>query len=188
MKSTPYTITYLFLLLILGANLNAQKEASGEKYGKTLNLGLGLGYYGYVGHPMPVIHADYEFDVYRNLTLAPFVSLYSYRNGYYYGDPNSGRNYYYHETVIPIGVKGTYYFDELLKAGPKWDFYLANSLGLAITYSYWDNGYTGDRNVYHGASPLFLDFHIGSEYHFNKRIGAFLDLSTGVSTIGLSIH
>jgi hypothetical protein len=188
MKKLTYTILPFFLLMILGTNLTAQEAASGEKYGKTLNLGIGLGYYGYVGHSIPVLHADYEFDIVKIFTLAPFISLYSYRTDYFYRGPNNGKNYYYHETVVPIGVKGTYYFDELLRAGSKWDFYLAGSLGFAITNSYWDKGYNGDRNAYHGASPLFLDIHIGSEYHFNKKLGAFLDLSSGVSTIGLSIH
>jgi hypothetical protein len=187
------TITFLFffLLIIFVADISAQGTSSGEKYGSTLNIGIGLGgfygygYFGYVAHSMPVLHADYEFDVARNFTLAPFISFYSYRNGYY---DNSNNRYYYHETVIPVGVKGTYYFDELFRAGPKWDFYAAGSLGFAIAHSYWDNGYTGNRNVYHGASPLFLDIHIGAEYHFNNRLGAFLDLSSGVSTIGLAIH
>jgi hypothetical protein len=177
-----------FLLMVLGTNLTAKEAASGERFGKTLNLGLGIGYYGYVGYPMPVVHVDYEFGVFKNFTLAPSVSFYSYRNDYYYGGPNNGKNYYYHETVIPVGVKGTYYFDELLKASPKWDFYLANSLGFSIINSYWDGGYGGDRNVYHGANPFYFDFHIGTEYHFKNRIGVFLDLSTGVSTVGLSIH
>jgi hypothetical protein len=35
---------------------------------------------------------------------------------------------------------------------------------------------------------LFLDLHLGAEYHLNNRVGLFLDLSTGVSTIGLAIH
>ena len=181
-------LTSIFLLMVLGINISAQESSSGEKFGKTLNVGLGLGYYGYVGHTMPVIHADYEFDVVKNFTLAPFISFYSYSNGYYIGNPNDGHTYYYHETVIPVGVKGSYYFDDLLHAGPKWDFYLAGSLGFAITNSYWDSGYNGDRNFYHGASPLYMDIHIGSEYHFNNKLGAFLDLSSGVSVIGLAIH
>ena len=48
---------------------NSQEVASAEKYGKTLNLGIGVGYYGYVGHSMPVVHADFEFDVAKNFTL-----------------------------------------------------------------------------------------------------------------------
>jgi hypothetical protein len=191
MKKTA--ITLLMFLSILTFNVSAQQATSGEKFGKTLNLGLGIGgysgYYGYIGHTLPVFHLDYEFDVANSFTLAPFVSFYSYKNGYYWGNKNYPyRYYYYHETVIPLGVKGTYYFDQLLEANSKWDFYLAGSLGFAIVSSSWDADYYGDRNYYHNASSLFLDAHLGTEYHINSRVGLFLDLSTGVSTIGLAIH
>jgi hypothetical protein len=160
-----------------------------ENYGKALNIGLGIGYYSYVGHSVPVLHINYEFDVAKDFTLAPFLTFYSYSNEYYWGDKNHPNRYYsYHETVIPIGVKGTYYFDKLLEAGSPWDFYLAASMGFAIVNTSWESNYEGDRNVYHGASSLYLDFHIGSEYHFNNKLGMFLDLSTGISTIGLAIH
>ncbi len=162
--------------------------AQGERYGNTLNLGLGLGYYSYAGQSMPVFHINYEFDVARSFTLAPFISFYSYRNDYYAGNPHNNNVYYYRQTVIPIGLKGTYYLDDLFKANSKWDFYLAGSLGFAIVNSHWDDGYVGNNDEIHGAGPLFLDIHLGTEYHFNNRIGAFLDLSSGVSTIGLSIH
>jgi hypothetical protein len=176
------TIT-LILASIFHHNANAQ-----EHYGNTLNLGVGIGgysgYYGYVDRSLPVLHIDYEFGVAKNFTLAPFLNFYTFTNDYYYRN-----DYYtYRETVMPVGVKGTYYFDDLLGAGPKWDFYLAGSLGFAIVNESWQNGYTGDRNYYGSPSPLFLDLHIGTEYHFNHRMGIFLDLSTGVSTIGLSIH
>ncbi|HLG35681.1 MAG TPA: hypothetical protein VI757_12435 [Bacteroidia bacterium] len=188
-------IALLFFITALSFNISAQETTSGEKFGNALNLGLGIGgysgYYGYVGRSLPVFHINYEFGVAKNFTLAPFVSFYSYRNGYYWGDHNKNypyKNYYYTETVIPIGGKGTYYFDDLLKANSKWDFYLAGSLGFSIVSSSWDNDYYGDRNVYRGASSLYFDFHGGAEYHFNNHLGAFLDLSTGVSTIGLAIH
>jgi hypothetical protein len=204
MKKT--IIISLFFSSILSFNIYAQQRTttvtttttttpnySSEKFGKTLNLGLGIGgysgYYGYVGHTMPVLHIDYEFDALKNFTLAPFLSFYSYRNGYYWGNhDNPYKYYYYHETVIPIGVKGTYYFDQLLNANSNWDFYLAGSLGFAIVNSSWESDYYGDRNYYHNGSPLFLDLHAGAEYHINNRIGIFLDISTGVSTIGLAIH
>lgn len=182
-------IVLLFLIMTVRINLYAQETASSEKFGKTLNLGVGLGYYGYVGHSMPVLHADVEFDVARNFTLAPFITYYSYQNYYYWGDPKYPyRDYSYRQTVIPIGVKGSYYFDEILSAGPKWDFYLAASLGFAIRKTTWENGYYGETTVRHGASGLYLDGHIGTEYHLAKKAGLFLDLSTGVSTIGLAVH
>ena len=182
MKTRIFTLALLSLFLILGSNLSAQKRTFSENHGHALNLGLGIGgysgYYGYVGHSLPVFHINYEFDVAKNFTLAPFISFYSYRND----------KYYYTETVVPIGVKGSYYFDQILDAGSDWDFYLAGSLGFSVVNSRWDNGYVRDDRYYHDVNPLFLDLHVGTEYHLNNRIGLFLDLSTGVSTVGLAIH
>jgi hypothetical protein len=86
-----------------------------------------------------------------------------------------------------LGVKGTYYFDQALGASSDWDFYLAGSLGFSVVNSKWDNGYTRDNN-YHTVDPLFLDLHVGAEYHLSNKVGLFLDLSTGVSTLGLAFH
>ncbi|MFA5330640.1 MAG: hypothetical protein WC384_22800 [Prolixibacteraceae bacterium] len=184
MKTKILTLALFSLFLIIGTNLSAQNKTYTENHGGTLNLGLGIGgysgYYGYVGHSLPVFHINYEFDVARDFTLAPFISFSSYRNKY--------NNYYYHETIIPIGAKGTYYFDQILNANSDWDFYLAGSLGFSIVKSSWDNGYNGDVNYYSDGNPLFLNLHIGTEYHINNKIGLFLDLSTGVSTVGLAIH
>jgi len=147
-----------------------------EKYGHDLNVGFGIGYTNYYSS-LAVVQANYELDAGRNFTLAPFITFYTYHYAY---DT-------YIETIVPIGVKGYYYFDQLLHAGPKWDFYGAGSLGLAvIKYRSWDNGYTGDRSIYGEPYPLYLDLHIGARLHLSKTVGLFLDLSTGVSTFGLS--
>jgi hypothetical protein len=183
----------LFILLGLvttcGAKVSAQRITTSEKYGKSLNLGVGLGYYGYVGHPIPVLHADFELDVARNFTLAPSVTYYSYQNYRYWGDgPYPYKNYYYRETVIPVGVKGSYYFDQLFGANSKWDFYAAGSLGVIIRKTTWDSGYYGQTTIDHTLGVLYLDLHAGAEYHISKNAGLFLDLSTGVSTFGLGVH
>src|SRR5690606_29145260 len=97
--------------------------AQSEKFGKTLNLGIGVGYYGYINRNVPVLHADIEFDVANNFTLAPSISFFSYRNTYYWGNNKNPYKYYnYSQTIVPVGVKGTYYFDKLLLANSKWDF------------------------------------------------------------------
>lgn len=180
MKKT--IIISLLFATLLSFNVSAQKSRrSTGDFGNTLNLGLGIGgYSGYYGNAvgsLPVFSVNYEFDVARNFTLAPFITFLSYRND----------NYYYRETVIPIGGKGTYYFDELLNANSKWDFYMAGSLGFSMVKTTWDNGYYRDSN-YQTVNPLFLDLHIGTELHLSNKVGLFLDLSTGVSTIGLAIH
>lgn len=166
-------------------NLSAQNSS----YGNTLNIGLGIGYYGYIGSSTPVVHANYEFNVAKNFTLAPFITYFSYRRYNYWGNPNYPyKNYYYRQTVMPIGLKGTYYFDDLVNAGSKWDFYLAGSLGVAIRKTVWESGYYGDTRVSNGSGPLYFDFHIGTEYHLSSKAGLFLDLSSGISTVGLSLH
>jgi len=181
MKKTVFAL--LFLLTLLGTNLSAQNRHYSDSHGNALNLGIGIGgysgYYGYEGHSLPVFNLNYEFGVANNFTLAPFVSFVSYRND----------NYYYRETIIPIGLKGTYYLDDAVGAGSDWDFYLAGSLGFSIVNSRWDDGYKHDYyDGYHEVSPLFLDLHVGAEYHLSNKVGLFLDLSTGVSTIGLAFH
>lgn len=174
-------ILTVLLLLSFEDNLRAQ-----EKYGNTLNMGLGIGYYGYVQENRPpVIHANFEIDVVNNFTLAPFITYFTYRR---YQTIAFKKDYYYSETVIPMGVKGTYYFDNYLVAGPNWDFYLAGSLGFVYSQVQWSNTYFGDRSTYSGASRLYLDLHIGTEYHLSEKLGLNLDFSSGVSTVGIGIH
>jgi hypothetical protein len=172
----------LILLCLLFTLIQFSGNAQ-SNYGKTLNIGVGIGYYGHVNHTLPVLHFNYELDVARNFTLAPFISFYSYRNNY---NRKSGY-YYYRETVVPIGVKGTYYLDSALGANADWDFYLGGSLGFAIRSVSWHDDYPGDR-YYGGTRPLYLDLHLGAEYHLSNKVGLFLDLSTGVSTVGLSFR
>jgi len=187
-----FIITSAMFISVLVTDCTAQ--TTNEQYGKTLNIGAGIGYYGYVGHSLPVFTVNYEFDVAKNFTLAPFMGGYSYQNYYYWGNPNkpnwdpSYHQYSYRETAIPIGLKGSYYFDQLLHAGSKWDFYGAASLGFVIRNVVWESDYYGDKNVYQTSSPFYLDLHIGTEYHINQKTGLFLDLSTGVSTFGLAVH
>ncbi len=184
---------FYFLSLLL--SLFSFAGYSQEKYGTTFNLGVGIGgysgYYRYIGAYVPVVHMDVEFDVAKNFTLAPFVNFYSYSNTYYLYNPQ--RAYIYKVNIIPVGVKGTYYFDNLLQAGPKWDFYLAGSLGFVLVHSSWSDPYYYSNGYYDGyyythGNGLYLDLHIGTEYHINNRVGLYLDLSNGLSTFGVAIH
>jgi hypothetical protein len=181
-KFFTITIAAIFCFLIQ-FDIQAQ-----EQYGKTLNVGLGIGghsgYTRYANRVLPVFTVNYEIDVVTHFTVAPFASVYSYSNNYNWNN----RGYYYRETVIPVGVKGTFYFDEFLGADNKWDFYAASSAGFAIVSSRWEDGYDGDRNYYNDRIPVFIDFHLGAEYHLSSKLGIYLDLSSGISTFGISFH
>lgn len=184
-----------FITITTSAFAQDSNKGSSEKYGKALNLGVGIGYSGYRGHTGAALMLNYEFDVAPYFTLAPFIGYYSYSNYYYWGNKNYPyRNYSYRETSIPIGVKGAYYFDKILDAVPKWDFYLGASLGFVVRTVSWENGYYGDKYGYYdnkgfrGSSPLYLNLHVGTEVHLSQKIGLLLDLSTGMSALGLAIH
>lgn len=175
------TLKLIAILFFLATSTGAQAQ---EKFGNSLNLGFGIGYYGYRGHTMPVVMLNYEFDVAKNFTLAPFVGIYRSSRKYRW----EKNDYYFRETVIPVGAKATYYFDNLLNASDKWDFYLAGSLGYSIVFSSWDDGYYGNEDYRVLTSPLYADIHIGTEFHASQKIGIFLDLSSGVSTVGIAFH
>jgi hypothetical protein len=182
-----------FFLSISISNVNAQ-----EKFGRTLNLGAGFGYYGYMGGIGPAVNVNYEFDLVKNVTLAPSVGFYTYHNDYYFGDYYYNGNYYgsnnygYRDIVIPIGAKGTYYFDDLLNLPKQFDLYAAASAGVVFRSRTWDAGYNaayyGKKYYGHTYSPIYIDAHAGGEYHLNKGIGFYVDLSTGFSTVGIALH
>ncbi len=87
------SITALSIIALFGQIAFAQEPTTKnnpnsftEQFGNTLNVGIGIGYYGYIGYSIPVVHADYEFQVARNFTLAPFITYYTYHNNYYWGE------------------------------------------------------------------------------------------------------
>jgi hypothetical protein len=189
MKKIFSFVLLVILFVQVKGYAQENKQEANEKFGNTLNLGLGLGYYGYVPGAIPAFNINYEFDVAKVFTLAPFVNAYTYRNYYYWGDSNNPyREYSYQRTIVPVGAKATYYFDELLNSGHKWDFYAAGSVGLAIVSTTYEDGYGGDRSTYNGVSPLYIDAHLGSEFHITNTFGVYIDLSTGLSTFGLAVH
>jgi hypothetical protein len=181
-----FTLSLLFAS-ILTISASAQEKTISSKHGNNLNIGVGGGYYSYRGNPTPFVMLNYEMDVAKNFTLAPFIGFYSYTNTYYWGNKNYPYQYYgYRETAVPLGVKAAFYFDDLLKANNKWDFYVAASLGFVFRTVSWDAGYYGDRNYVQETSPLYVAAHLGTRYHVSQKIGIFLDLSSDFSTFGLS--
>jgi hypothetical protein len=184
-------ISTLFLS-VMNFNASAQKYGTEtpEKFGRTLNVGAGIGYDGYNGYggrPWSAISLNYEIDVARNITLAPLIGFSTYSNRYYWGNSHYPYQYYsYRETNIILGVKGLYYFDELFHAGPKWDFYAGASIGFNYHTTTWDYAYYGDQYIVYQSSPLYLAGHIGARFHITQKVGLFLDLSSAFSTFGVS--
>jgi hypothetical protein len=172
-------LVLIITLAIVSTYANAQ-----EKYGKTANLGGGLSYSRYAPLPIPALNFNFEFDIAPNTTLGPFASILHYTDpGYFY----NGKKYKYSNTVIPVGVKSYYYFDGLFNWDKRFDVYAGLAVGFNIAFGRWENGYNGP--VYSpNYSPFYGELHAGAEYHFRENIGVYVDLSTGLSTVGLAFH
>ena len=153
------TFFYFIFFIVIGTQALAQTSTgSSEKYGKTLNLGVGIGYSGYRGHSGAALMLNYEFDVAPYFTLAPFIAYYSYSNSYYWGNKNYPyRNYTYRETSIPIGVKGAYYFDKLLE-----EYGEPNKVLIEI------NEASSATHNFAGVYVLYEDKHILATYSFSR--------------------
>jgi hypothetical protein len=177
--------TAILLLSAINGYSQVNRPSSGEYYGNTLNLGLGLPYVHDWGR-VPYFTANYEFNVSKNITIAPFIGYLSFRSET--GYPWNGNYFHYRQTVVPIGAKGTFYFDRLLRLSSRWDIYAALSAGYIYSHEVWDAGFYGNKEVAASISNLYLDLHIGAEYHINRRTGLFLDLSRNVSTFGVALH
>lgn len=160
-------------------------EPNFEHFGHTLNIGLGPGYFGASLMRSPYFTVNYEVEVLRNFTLAPFVGFATYRsNEILYG----ARYYSYRGTIMPLGVKAIYYFDEVIELPWRWDLYAGASLGYTIASKRWEPGYTGVSGSLPGISSVFAAIHVGAEYHVSDVTGIFLDLSNNVTTAGVGIH
>ncbi len=182
-------ILYTFLLVsavAFGSQAQSRKSSS-SKPGNMLNLGVGVGFRGGLSG-VPVM-ASYEIGVAPSFVLAPFVGFGTYRvrHGDYWVGNTYFEGHYHRRFYVPLGVRGQYYFDDLLGLNDKFDVYGGGALGLTIWGgSDLDHDYDNDYYDDGGISWLYLNAMIGARYHFNNKLSAYVDLSTGISTIGLS--
>lgn len=117
---------------------------------------------------MPTI--NYEFDIAKNITLAPVVEMYAVRDNIVSNSDNESG------AALVFAAKGCYYFDQLFHAGPKWDFYAGVSAGIAyerIT----DNE---DKTTETSLKRVNPKAHIGAQLNIKPNMGLFLDVSRRV--------
>lgn len=174
----------LHIMLLSGINSNGQEKVH-EPFGRTFNMGMGPSYYSSKILPSPFYSINYEYDIFNNITIAPFVGFASFRS-----EPSiiASRYYYYRATILPFGIKTTYYLDNLLKIPCRWDVYIACSLGYTYINKKWDYGYPGINDKIPGIREEYLQAGIGIEYHISRNTGFFIDVSTNAATAGISLH
>ena len=127
-------LSVLTLFLIIGSvNLRAQEKYTG------LNLLINLG-------NTSSFSVNYEFDVYEQVTVAPFLLIDF--------DGNFG-----------LGARGRYYFDALFKLDNPWDVYAGLDLGWRFTRNDFQAGFfIGGRWHINEVISVELEFEGGTVF------------------------
>ena len=100
-----------------------------------------------------LIGASYEFPVHKNISVAPYVGTDFELNW------------------LSLGVKGNYYFDNLLNLSGEWDVYGGANSGYAIGLN--NKGKSDDFN---------MGLHVGGRWFWNDKWGLYLEFGGGNTT------
>ncbi|GAB3181037.1 hypothetical protein [Telluribacter humicola] len=154
-----FFLTFVAMAMFTLASQSA--FAQFEKGDKLLNVGIGLGTYGYGGIGLG---GSFEVGVHDAISVGVL-------GGY------SGRSYVgYNWSVVTVGARGSYHFNELLNmADERFDLYAG--LGLAYRGVNYGGFYGGYGN---GVSLLA---HVGGRYYMKPNLGLFAELGSGFSTL-----
>jgi outer membrane immunogenic protein len=154
-------------VFILSAFYSASSYAQFEPYAdkaKMLSVGIGISGWG-----IP-LYARYEHPVADNITIGGTVSFQTKSETY--------TGYKWKHTIVGLNGRGSYHFNELLKAPDQWDFYAGASLG----YFFWNTDYEGSgTDIYSGSGTggFSVGAHIGSRYFVSDKIAINLELGGG---------
>lgn len=166
MKKLFSSFVIVALLAFSAEGVMAQSYQNGDKL---LNVGIGLGTYGGGGLGFG---GSFEYGVHDAISVGVM-------GGY------SGRNYLGSRwSVLTIGARGSYHFNELLNLdNDQIDLYAG--LGLGYRNFSWDYAGYGDSYSY-GSGVTFLG-HIGGKYYFQPNLGVFAELGSGFGTLQAGI-
>jgi hypothetical protein len=163
----------LLMLVMLSVTLTSQSFAqlAVDKGSKFVNLGIGIGGYGYFNGSGLGLNAAFDLGVAKNITVGGVAGFRSYGSGV---------------TSFDIGARGSYHFNELLKLGTdKADLYA----GIGLSYyslSYGDT-YLRSLGVDNTYSTVYVPIHIGGRYFFTENLGGFAELGSSLATLKLGV-
>ncbi len=96
-----------------------------------------------------IVGISYEIPVATDITIAPFAGS------------NLDLSY------LTLGVKGNYYFDNLVGLSDPWDFYGGANLGYAL-------GISNDKD-----NDIALGLQVGGRWFWNEKWGIYLEFGGG---------
>jgi hypothetical protein len=162
MKKVTSLLVVLALVAFMFQNSFAQSYQQGDKL---LNVGIGVGTYGGGGLGFG---GSLEFGVHEAISVGVLGGF-------------SGRNYLGSRwSVLTIGARGSYHFNELLNLDNDMiDLYAG--LGLGYRNFNWD--YAGFGNSYNYGSGIVFLGHLGGRYYLKPNLGLFAELGSGFGTL-----
>ncbi|WP_017258156.1 hypothetical protein [Pedobacter arcticus] len=156
------------VLLFFAFNVQAQNGGF-NKTDNLLNIGIGINSFYDSGVPFGV---SFEKGIHENISVGA--------NFDYLATDFSSSGTDLKFTAIYLALRGSYYFNNLLKiSSQKIDLYGGPSVGYRI-FS-WKDDFSGSLSSKYG-SGLFIGVHIGGKYYFTDKIGGFLELGDIGST------
>ncbi|ADB41285.1 hypothetical protein [Spirosoma linguale] len=161
------------ILLILGLLAGTQSFAqlAVDKGTKFLNLGIGVGGYGYFNGSGLGLNAGLDVGIIKNITVGGIAGFRGYGDGV---------------SSFDIGARGSYHFNELLNLSTdKADLYA----GIGISYyrlSYGDT-YIRSIGLSDSYSTVYTPIHIGGRYFFSDKLGGFAELGSSLATLKLGL-
>ncbi len=166
MKNFLSSLFLVALLAFSAQNATAQSYQQGDKL---LNVGVGLGTYGAGGLGLG---GSFEYGIHEAISVG-VLGGYSGRSNYL------GSNTRW--SVLTIGARGSYHFNELLNLdNDQIDLYAG--LGLGYRNISWNYNGIGLGDGYGAGGILFLG-HIGGKYYFQPNLGIFAELGSGFGTL-----
>jgi outer membrane immunogenic protein len=163
------------VVFILSAFYSVSSYAQFNPYtekAKMLSVGIGASGWG-----IP-LYGRYEQAVADNITIGGTLSFQSKTESY--------TGYKWKHTIVGLNGRGSYHFNELLKAPDIWDFYAGASLG----YFFWNTEYNGSgTDVYSGSGDggFSIGAHVGGRYFVNDKIAINLELGGGTVLGGATL-
>lgn len=162
-------LSSLFVVALLAFSINGAMAQSYQKGDKLLNVGIGVGTYGAGGIGFG---GSFEYGIHEAISIG-VLGGYSGRSNYL------GSNTRW--SVLTIGARGSYHFNELLNLdNDQIDLYAG--LGLGYRNISWDYNGIGLGNGYGAGGILFLG-HIGGKYYFQPNLGIFAELGSGFGVL-----
>jgi hypothetical protein len=170
MKKTTMFMAMLLVAAIFAGTSNAQ-DVKGVNH---LNLGIGVGTFGFSGSGGIPIVASFEHGVTDKIGVGAYLGYLSRSFGTDYR-----WNYYM------IGARGSYHFNELLNvSNDKVDIYG----GAMLFYRGFSQTYKGTGTPYdYNYGGLDFALHAGGRYMFSQAIGGFAELGYGISPLQLGL-